>query len=129
MRAAVGVVDTRSSGAQHAAVTDVSSGYKVLSLAGPPVRDVLAQGCPLDLHPRVFTQGSSACTHWFKASVTLWPSEAQPGFELLVRRSFMGYAWQMLERTTVECELLAVRCDGTSLPAIDSPSRPWSVCQ
>lgn len=36
----------------HHAVTDVGSGYTVLHLAGAPVRDVLAQGCPLDLHPR-----------------------------------------------------------------------------
>ena len=53
----------------HHALTDVSSGYTVLHLSGTPVRDVLAQGCPLDLHPRAFERGACAGSHFFKASV------------------------------------------------------------
>ena len=94
---------------QHHAVTDVSSGYTVLHLSGTPVRDVLAQGCPLDLHPRVFASGTSAGSHFFKASVWLWQTDEAPVYELLVRRSFMGYVWLMLERTTAECGLVTRR--------------------
>ena len=94
---------------QHHAVTDVSSGYTVLHLSGTPVREVLAQGCPLDLHPRVFANGASAGSHFFKASVWLWQTEEAPVYELLVRRSFMGYVWLMLERTTAECGLVTRR--------------------
>lgn len=94
---------------QHHAVTDVSSGYTVLHLSGTPVRDVLAQGCPLDLHPRVFASGASAGSHFFKASVWLWQTDEAPVYELLVRRSFMGYVWLMLERTTAECGLVTRR--------------------
>lgn len=94
---------------QHHAVTDVSSGYTVLHLSGPPARDVLAQGCPLDLHPRAFTVGAAAGSHFFKASVWLWQTDASPAYELLVRRSFMGYAWEMLARTTAECGLITRR--------------------
>jgi sarcosine oxidase subunit gamma len=90
----------------HHAVTDVSSGYTVLRLGGPSARDVLAQGCPLDLHPRVFKPGASAGSHWFKASVWLWLADDAPTFELLVRRSFMGYVWLLLERSTQECGLV-----------------------
>lgn len=91
----------------HAAVTDVSSGYTVLRLAGAPVRDVLAEGCPLDLHPRAFGPGSCAGSHFFKASVWLWRAQAGPdAFELLVRRSFMGYLDLMLQRSAREYELL-----------------------
>jgi sarcosine oxidase, subunit gamma len=90
----------------HHAVTDVSSGYTVLRLGGPAAREVLAQGCPLDLHPRVFKPGASAGSHWFKASVWLWLTDDAPTFEILVRRSFMGYAWLMLERSTQECGLV-----------------------
>lgn len=89
----------------HAAVTDVSSGYAVLQLAGPPVRDVLAQGCPLDLHPRAFGPGQCAGSHFFKASVWLWPQAEGSGFELLVRRSFQGYVGLMLQRATRDCGL------------------------
>lgn len=94
---------------QHHAVTDVSSGYTVLHLAGTPVRDVLAQGCPLDLHPRSFARGACAGSHFFKASVWLWQIDDAPVYEVLVRRSFASYVWLMLERTTAECGLVTRR--------------------
>lgn len=94
---------------QHMAVTDVSSGYTVLHLSGTPVRDVLAQGCPLDLHPRVFGPGASAGSVFFKASVWLWQADDAPVYEVLVRSSFRGYVWLMLERCTQECGLVTRR--------------------
>jgi len=93
----------------HHAVTDVSSGYTVLSLAGQPVREVLAQGCPLDLHPRVFKKDHAAGTHYFKASVWLWQTEPAPAFGLLVRNSFRNYVSLMLERCGAECGLVTRR--------------------
>lgn len=84
---------------QSIAVTDVSSGYTVLSLSGPGARPALAQGCPLDLHPRAFGTGQAAGTHYFKASVWLWQADDQPLFEVLVRRSFMDYVGLMLARS------------------------------
>lgn len=93
----------------HHAVTDVSGGYTVLHLSGRPARDVLAQGCPLDLHPRVFQPGSSAGSHFFKTSVWLWQTDAAPIYEVLVRSSFTGYFWLMLERCTQECGLVTRR--------------------
>ena len=46
----------------RAAVVDQSHGRAVLRLAGASARDVLAKGCRLDLHPRVFTPGMCAQT-------------------------------------------------------------------
>jgi len=89
----------------HYAVTDVSSGYTVLHLSGRPVRDVLAQGCPLDLHPRAFERGACAGSHFFKASILLWQTDEAPVYELLVVRSYMDYVWLMLERACAECGL------------------------
>ena len=90
----------------HHAVTDVSCGYSMLHLSGQPVRDVLAQGCPLDLHPRAFGVGRSAGSHFFKASILLWQTDGAPRYELLVRRSFTGYVQLMLQRCTLECGLM-----------------------
>ena len=90
----------------HYAVTDVSSGYTVLHLSGRPVRDVLAQGCPLDLHPRAFERGACAGSHFFKASVWLWQTDEAPVYELLVVRSYTDYVWLMLERACAECGLV-----------------------
>lgn len=89
----------------NAAVTEISSGYGVLRLSGPTVRDTLAQGCPLDLHPRVFQPGQAAGSQFFKAQIWLWPTAQPDTFELLVRRSFQGYVRLMLERSTRACGL------------------------
>ena len=90
----------------HHAVTDVSGGYMVLRMQGAAAREVLAQGCPLDFHPRAFRPGCSAGSLFFKASVLLWQTDDMPIYEVLVRRSFMGYVWLMLERSTRECGLI-----------------------
>lgn len=87
----------------HAAVTDVSSGYLVLSLAGPAASEVLAQGCPLDLHPRALMAGRCMGSHFFKASIWVWPSPSGHGFELLVRRSFRDYVALMVKRAAMTC--------------------------
>ena len=45
-----------------AAVSDQTDARLVLRLCGPNVRDVLAKGVPLDLHPKVFKPGDVAST-------------------------------------------------------------------
>jgi sarcosine oxidase subunit gamma len=85
----------------HCALTDVGDGRVALRLEGPSARDVLAKGCPLDLHPRAFTPGSCAQSLLGKADVLLHlrtdePS-AGPSFDLYVARSFAHYVWAWLE--------------------------------
>lgn len=91
---------------QHIAVTDVSSNYTLLHLSGSRVRELLAQGCPLDLHPRMFRSGQSAGSVFFKASVWLWQARDEPGYEMLVRNSFREYVWLMLELCSAESGLV-----------------------
>jgi sarcosine oxidase, subunit gamma len=85
----------------HAAIIDVSDGRVALRLAGPNARDVLAKGCPLDLHPRVFAPGSCAQSLLAKASVLLHLLDDDPGrgptFDLYVARSFAHYLFAWLE--------------------------------
>ena len=76
---------------KHAAVTDVTGGQTVITLSGPRARDVLAKGCPLDLHPAVFRPGHCAQTLVAKANVTIRCVDDSPAFELIVRRSFAEY--------------------------------------
>jgi sarcosine oxidase subunit gamma len=83
-------------GEQHAAVTDVSSGYFVVSLAGLSARDLLAQGCPMDFHPNAFHVDQAATTHFHKVGITVWKSGEASRFELLVRRSFIDHFWQLV---------------------------------
>jgi sarcosine oxidase, subunit gamma len=85
----------------HAAIVDVSDGRTALRLAGPDARDVLAKGCPLDLHPRAFAAGSCAQTLLAKAAVLVHLVEddprSGPAFDLYVARSFAHYLWSWLE--------------------------------
>lgn len=90
---------------EHFAVTDVSSGYFTLSLAGAATRTMLAQGCPLDLHPRAFKRGQCAGSHFFKASVWLWQVSHEPRFELLMRRSFAPYVDTMLAKASLDLDV------------------------
>lgn len=54
-----------------AGAVDTSAARTTLELAGPYARDVLAHGCRLDLHPRVFPPGAAARTNVAKATVVL----------------------------------------------------------
>ncbi len=82
------------------AVTDQSSGYSILQLTGPQSSDLLAKGCPLDLHPRVFAEGQCAQSHYYKTSFLLRRLPDLSGsimrWEIILRRSFAEYAVRML---------------------------------
>lgn len=73
-----------------ASAVDIGSGYTVLEISGTRTREVLARGCPLDLHPKLFGAGQCAQSHYFKASITLLPTGAD-SFDIVVRRSFADY--------------------------------------
>lgn len=80
------------------AAVDVSAQRTGLRLAGPLVRELLALGCSLDLHPSVFPPGACAQTTVGQVGVVLAAARADTdddAFHLLVRPSFAGHlaAW------------------------------------
>jgi sarcosine oxidase subunit gamma len=84
----------------HAAITDVSDGRVALRLGGPNARDVLAKGCPLDLHPRAFAAGRCAQSLLAKSSVLIHLLDDDvpgPTFDVYVARSFAHYLFAWLE--------------------------------
>ncbi|MGW0778822.1 sarcosine oxidase subunit gamma [Streptomyces sp. NPDC002835] len=81
-----------AAGEEPVSVTDVSAQRTTLLVAGPAARDLLAHGCPLDLHPRTFEPGRCAQTTLARAQVVLVArEEPRAGFWVLVRSSFAGY--------------------------------------
>ena len=73
---------------------DVSAQRIGLRIGGPRARQVLAKGCSIDLHPRVFVPGSSAQTTLGQAGVVLLALDGRDDdaeFAVLVRSSFAGY--------------------------------------
>jgi sarcosine oxidase subunit gamma len=81
-----------ATGDEPVSVTDVSAQRTTLLVAGPRARDLLAHGCPLDLHPRAFGAGRCAQTTLARAQIVLVArDESRAGFWVLVRSSFAGY--------------------------------------
>jgi sarcosine oxidase subunit gamma len=85
-----------ASGEGFVTVVELGSGQTVIEISGPRAREVIAKGCPLDLHPRAFGAGRCAQSRLARALVTLVQVDAAPTFELIVRRSFADYLWQWL---------------------------------
>lgn len=84
-------------GTEAGAVVDLSAHRTTLQLSGERVREVLAKGCSLDLHPTVFTVGSCAQVLLAQAPVLVLAREGAsqqadgPAFWLLVRASYATY--------------------------------------
>ncbi len=81
---------------KHFSVVQVGSGNTTFSVQGAAAADLLARGCPLDLHARAFADGALAQTHIAKANVTLYCLKAETSFEITVRRSFAEYLFKWL---------------------------------
>jgi sarcosine oxidase subunit gamma len=85
-----------------AAITDQSDARAVLRLSGAHIRDVLAKGCPIDLHPRVFKTGDAAVTVIAHIGVQLWQIDDQPGYDLIVSRSMVSSFWSWFDASAAE---------------------------
>ena len=79
-----------------------AEGRAVIGLAGAHARDVLAKGCPLDLHPRAFGPGRCAQSTLAKALVILHQLSDRPSYDIYVERSFADYLWTWLEDAAAE---------------------------
>jgi sarcosine oxidase subunit gamma len=78
------------------AVANQSDGRAVLFLSGHRVRDVLAKGCPIDLHPRAFPPGRAVSTTIAHVGVQLWLCEDGETFTLVAMRSYAASVWSWL---------------------------------
>jgi len=87
-----------------AAIVDVSDAATVIALSGPNAHDVLAKGCPLDLHPSVFAPGRVAQTIVAQADAILHRVDdgGEASFDIHVRRSFAEYLWLWLADAGLE---------------------------
>lgn len=86
----------RALASTHAAVNDISGGQVALMLQGRGCRELLARGCTLDLHPRVFEVGDCAQSGLAKANVLIALLDDGPTFMVVVRRSFSDYLYRWL---------------------------------
>ena len=88
-----------------AAVSDQSHARATLRVSGARVREALAKGSMVDLHPSVFPVGAAALTSFAHVGVQLWRTEDGPDgaiFEILVARSMAGSFWSWFAASVAE---------------------------
>jgi methylglutamate dehydrogenase subunit D len=85
-----------------AAVTDQSDARLVLRLSGPRVREVLAKGVPVDLHPKAFKPGDVASTVVAYVGVQIDMLDDAPTYQLTAPRSMAGTLWSWLAASAAE---------------------------
>ena len=95
----------RNLAGQSHSLVDVTGGQLLMRLTGNRARDVLAKGCTLDLHPRVFKAGQCAQTTLAKTSMLIALADDAPTFDIIVRRSFAEYAarWLRHSSASINC--------------------------
>jgi len=81
---------------RHASIVDTSDARTTIRLHGVHARDVLAKGCPLDLHPRSFGPGRCAQSLIAKADVLIHQVDDAPTYDIHVLCSFARYLWDWL---------------------------------
>ena len=89
----------------RSAVVDLSDARSVIRIEGTHARDVLAKGCALDLHPRVFRAGQAAHSLLAGATVTLHQTtdhDAAPAYDIYVPRSLADHLWRWLHDAALE---------------------------
>jgi heterotetrameric sarcosine oxidase gamma subunit len=93
-------------------ITEQGDGRVVLRLQGPSVRQVLAKGLPIDLHPRVFGTGSAASTSIDHMGLLIWQVEDAPVYEMAIARSFAVSFLKWLTHSAAEvgCEVRTSLC-------------------
>ena len=82
---------TAAIGERFANATVISDMLAGFELSGPQARDVLAQGCPLDLHPESFPPGSATATEIYGVAVILCLEDDLDRFTLYVDRSYADF--------------------------------------
>ena len=79
---------------RHHSLVDVSHRFAAFAVQG---ENVLAAGCPLDLHPDFFTPGCATRTLLGKAEIVLWRLAEARAYRVECARSFAPYVQRFLE--------------------------------
>jgi sarcosine oxidase, subunit gamma len=83
---------------RHHSLVDVSHRYAAYAVEGERAPLILAAGCPLDLHPDVFTAGTATRTLLGKAEIILWRLGQPASYRVECARSFGPYVERFLDQ-------------------------------
>lgn len=87
---------------QAASIADQTYGKAVIRLSGARAREVLAKGCRIDLHPRVFGPGSSTVSPIAHINAVLIQVDATPSFDLVLPATLAESLLHWLKESAAE---------------------------
>ena len=89
-----------------ASIADQSGGYAVFRVGGRAIRQTLAKGFAVDLHPRAFRVGDAATTIVAHIGATIWrcddDADGSARFEIAVFRSLAQSFWTWFSDSAAE---------------------------
>ena len=88
--------------AELATIVEQTDAKAVVEIYGPRVRETLAKGCIIDLHPRVFGPGDAATTPIALIDCQIWQINAGPTYLLAVPSSYAASFWSWLTSSAAE---------------------------
>jgi sarcosine oxidase subunit gamma len=92
-----GFADRRDAlNAAGGALFDLSAGRVAWTISGEFAATVLAKGCPLDFHPRVFAEGACAQSVLGHINALFYRPRAAREFVVMAARSFARDVWRTL---------------------------------
>jgi sarcosine oxidase, subunit gamma len=92
-----GFADRRDAlNAAGGALFDLSASRVAWTISGECATAVLAKGCPLDFHPRVFAEGACAQSLLGHVNALFYRPRAAHGFVVMAARSFARDVWRTL---------------------------------
>ncbi|KQM54471.1 hypothetical protein ASE69_18405 [Sphingomonas sp. Leaf208] len=80
-----------ASGARVAHVADLGEGRVVYAVAGPRARDLVAKGCTIDLHPRVFGPSRAAQSALAQVFVVIDQPSEEAVFHIYADASYVQH--------------------------------------
>ncbi len=83
-------------------VVDLGQARACLGVSGARVRDALAKGFEIDLHPRAFKTGDVALTTVANVPTAVWQTDDHPTYAIAVPRSYAGSFWHWLTGAAAE---------------------------
>lgn len=77
-----------------AAVTPVSDQYAMFAINGPEAREIMVQGCGIDLHPGRFRPGQCARCGFARTKAIVQMLDASPVYRLFIESTYAHYMQQ-----------------------------------
>jgi sarcosine oxidase, subunit gamma len=116
-------------GAAGGALFDVSAGRIAWTLAGPRAADVLAKGCPLDLHPRAFAPGACAQSLYGHIGILVVRHDDPGTFTLLAARSYARDITHLVILSAAQygCDVLPPAPFALATPAANGEAAPTAA--